>query len=165
MSLGHVLKYALGAYVADVIVRPHLAAQKAKVVRGQSGKPVLNIGAGTAGSSLRVALLGPTLWGDVNIDIAADKRVPDGPRAVSWGDACDLSKWPDKHFSAVIASHVLEHVNDPHQAVREWHRVADHVYILVPRWWAPHTWTHPGHQWFITGDGDNLGSITPLWSK
>ncbi len=125
---------------------------------------MLNIGAGTPNSSLRVALLGPTLWGDVNIDLAADKRIPDGPRRVSWGDGCDLSKWPDKHFGAVIASHVLEHVSDPHRAVAEWHRVADTVFILVPRWWAPHTWTHPGHRWFIRGDGTEAGQIVPLWS-
>lgn len=154
------LKYAAyftaGTYVLDVIVRPHLAAQDALAFAKSVGKPVINVGAGTPGSSMRVALMGPTLWGDVNIDIAADKSVRPGPSVVSYGDAHRLP-YRNKQFGALIASHVLEHLDDPHAALAEWSRVADRVFVTVPKWWAPHTWLHPGHHWYIDG-----ATMTPL---
>lgn len=98
------------------------------------------------GSSLRVFLLGPTKWGDVNCDLAAD-----GSGGVTF---CNVQKlpYPDKYFGAVIASHVLEHVENPAAALSEMQRVADEVFIIVPAWWAPHTWLHPGHRWFLSPD-------------
>lgn len=144
--------FTASAYVKDVVVRPQRIAQLARAYAVRVRKPLLNIGAGTPNSSLRVVLFGPTLWGDVNIDIAAPRNVRHGPNEVSWGDAHDLSEWPDQYFGAVIASHVLEHLERPDIALREWHRVAEKVFTVVPPWWAPHTWTHPGHLWFIDPD-------------
>jgi SAM-dependent methyltransferase len=159
------LKYGLVyvgiTYVYDVIVIPNSAAKQARAYADSLGKPLLNVGAGTPHSSLRVSLLGPTLWGDANIDIAADKSIPHGPDVVSYADAHVLP-WSDKHFGAVIASHVLEHMDDPLAALKEWDRVADAVYATVPKWWAPHTWTHMGHRWFIDG---NTGRAYPLWKS
>lgn len=140
-----------GAYVADVLVRPSEVALQARAFASETGKPLLNVGAGTPGTSLRSALLGPTLWGDVNVDIAAPRTVPHGPHAVSYGDA-EALPFADKSFGAVIASHVVEHTERPARVLAELARVADASFVIVPRWWAAHTWTHPGHRWFITSE-------------
>lgn len=146
------LRFTVSAYVQDVLIRPSVVAAKAIKDACARGKPVLNVGAGTPGSSLRVALFGPTLWGDVNMDIAAPKCAC-RPDNVCYGDA-HVIPYPDKHFGACIASHVVEHLDDPEAALREMHRVADKVYAITPKWWAPHTWLHPGHQWFVSSSGE-----------
>lgn len=153
-----------GAYVADVLVRPMEAADQARAYADSAGKPLLNVGAGTAGTSLRSAVLGPTLWGDVNVDIAAPRDVPHGPTVVSYGDA-EALPFADKTFGAVIASHVVEHTERPAAVLAELERVADRSFVIVPRWWAPHTWAHPGHRWFVT-DEDPRGArgFLPLFS-
>lgn len=141
--------YALGAYAADVIIRPELVAVKARRAARRRGKPLLNVGAGTPGSSVRVAVFGPTRWGDVNTDLAGKGRPVLGrPDRVFRADVEDLP-FPDKSFGAAIASHVIEHVDDPKRAMQELRRVADEVFVVVPKWWAPHTWMHPGHKWFV----------------
>lgn len=149
--------YAGYAYYRDVIERPAKVALRARQYCESIGKPLLNIGAGTGSSSLRAALIGPTLWGDVNLDIAAPRNVPHGPSTVSYGEATQIP-YPDKHFGAVIASHVLEHIDRPDLALAEWARVAHKSFVIVPTWWAPHTWLHPGHRWFIDGE-----HAWPLW--
>ena len=148
----------VGAYVLDVLVRPALVAREAQTFARAMRKPVLNVGAGTPGSSLRTVLLGPTQWGDVNCDIAAPRAQPCAPHAVCYCDGAKLP-YPNKFFGAVVASHVLEHMKDPSVALAEWHRVADRVYVIVPKWWAPHTWLHPGHRWYFKDDG----TAVPLW--
>lgn len=155
------LGFAASAYVQDVILRPRQVAKLARAYCDRTGKPLLNVGAGTETTSLRALLVGPTLWGDVNID-KAGPRIPHGPGVVSYGDAYDLREWPDKHFGAIVASHVLEHLEHPEHALREWRRVADKVFVIVPSWWAPHTWLHPGHRWFID---PSLQVAAPLWTS
>ena len=151
--LGHIAGYSLGTYLADVVVRPELVARKARASADRRGKPLLNVGAGTPGSSVRVAVLGPTAWGDVNTDLAARGFwQPGDGQQVRHGDVCCLP-FGHKQFGAVVASHVLEHVPNPERALRELHRVADEVYVICPRWWAPHTWLHPGHYWYLRQDG------------
>lgn len=144
------------AYYRDVIDRPAKVAAQAREYCNAVGKPLLNVGAGTAKSSVRAAVLGPTLWGDVNIDLAAPQGPP-GPNRVTYGDGTRIP-YPDKYFGAVIASHVLEHIDRPDLAVAEWRRVADKMFVIVPVWWAPHTWLHPGHRWFIDGE-----HAWPIW--
>ena len=145
-------------YIIDVLIRPHNLAKAAREAADARGKPLLNVGAGTGESSLRAWLLGPTLWGDVNIDLTGSG--PHGPDNVSFGDAMDLSEFPDGYFGAAIASHVFEHVDDPSIAYAELLRVTDGpVYIITPKLIWMHTWTHPGHQWYVTEDGEYL----PLW--
>jgi len=152
------LTYTAVTYLLDVVIRPENLAKQARIAADLRGKPLLNVGCGTKGSSLRVALLGPTGWGDVNCDIAAASECDLSGTACS----CDIMAlpWADKEFGAVIASHVLEHVEDPQRALAELHRVADEVFAVTPAWWAPHTWIHPGHRWFIHADG----TMTRLWS-
>jgi ubiquinone/menaquinone biosynthesis C-methylase UbiE len=151
-----VLVFAAVAYVLDVVVRPNEVARAARAAAIRRGKRLLNVGCGTPGSSMRVALLGPTAWGDVNCDVAATAACTS--RDACTCDIMDLP-WEDKAFGAVIASHVLEHVPDPTKAMRELERVADEVFVITPPWWAPHTWLHPGHRWYVRADG----SLMPLW--
>ncbi|MBT8452988.1 MAG: class I SAM-dependent methyltransferase [Deltaproteobacteria bacterium] len=151
--LGWVALYTACAYVADVLIRPAEVAGKMQ----PGGKPVLNVGCGTEGSSLRVALFGPTDWGDINCDLEASGACDIRSREPCH---CDVHRlpFPDKFFGAAIASHVIEHVSDPHGAMRELARVSDRIYVIVPRWWAPHTWLHPGHQYYVSAT-----QVTPLW--
>ncbi len=134
-----------------MLVRPAVVARRARAAADRRGKPLLNIGAGTPRSSLRVALFGPTGWGDVNLDLASIEGVclPVGTERqldrVCQGDAMILP-YADREFGAVIASHVLEHLSDVQAALDEWTRVADEVFVIVPWWWTPHAWLHPGHQ-------------------
>lgn len=144
--------YTAIAWLADVVVRPHLVARHARRAATLRGKPLLNAGAGTPETSLRARLFGPTLWGDANLDIAAVGNRASS-RRVTYGDVHHLGQWHSHYFGAAIASHVLEHVEDPHLALAELHRVADEVYVITPAWWAPHTWLHPGHRWYRTGSG------------
>lgn len=131
-------------YVADVLVRPARVAQEARRAAGR--KPLLNVGAGTGGSSVRAAIWGPTSWGDVNCDL-------NGPCGkIGFCDAHALP-YGNKIFGALIASHVVEHVTDPMKVLREFHRVADRVFVICPRWWAAHTWLHLGHRWYQRSDG------------
>jgi len=144
--------FGVGAYVYDVLILPARKAKKAREEADDTDKPMLNVGAGTPGSSLRAALFGNTTWGDVNMDIAADRGVRCGPNSVCYGDVHKIP-YPDKHFGTAIASHVIEHVENPIGAIRELHRVADKVHVVVPKLWAPHTYLHPGHRWIVTRDG------------
>lgn len=156
--------WAGGAYVADVLVRPMQVAAEARAFARATGKPLLNVGAGTPGTSLRTCVWGPTTWGDVNVDIAAPRDVPHGPGAVSYGDAERLP-FADKAFGAVIASHVVEHTERPAAVLAELERVADRSFVIVPRWWAAHTWAHPGHRWFISDAGaEGRRAFVPLFS-
>lgn len=155
------LGFAAAAYAVDVIVRPSIVASDAVAYARSRRKPVINIGAGTEKSSLRTLLFGPTLWGDVNLDLAAAPGVPCGPRTVCKGDALDLSRWPDKYFGSAIASHVLEHVPDPSKMLREMARVAERVYVIVPPVWAPHALLYWDHQWQVA---DRHACPTP-WNR
>jgi hypothetical protein len=158
--LNTALGYLAAAYVKDTIVRPKQVAKLARDYCNRVGKPLLNVNAGTARTSLRATLFGPTLWGDVNLDPAGPRILP-GPRVVSFGDPYDLRRWPDRYFGAVIAAHVLERLDRPDVALTEWRRVADKVFVVVPPWWAPHAWLHPEHKWFIDA---SLKAAYPVWT-
>jgi len=161
--LGKFLLYSAATYIIDGVLRPASVAAQARLAAQARGKPLLNVGAGTAGASMRVRLLGPTDWGDSNCDLDIDNRSPVRSTPIVH---CDLHGLPyhDKEFGAVVATHVLEHVDDPQKALAELHRVADEVFIVVPRWWAVHTWVHPGHQWYIRDEQEiRSGSMMPLW--
>ena len=143
-------------YLIDVPIRRALIAKKARRYADAKGLPLLNIGAGTSAT----ALFGPTLYGDVNCDLNGKKDLPHGtPGQVTWADAQDLKDFKDGQFGAVLASHLLEHLPNPQQALKEWLRVVGGdekaLFVITPCWWAPHTWFHPGHLWYAT---DNRGS-------
>jgi SAM-dependent methyltransferase len=79
-------------------------------------------------------------------------------------DATWMEGVPDAAFTTVYASHVLEHLAQPVDALKSWYRIArpgGHVIILVPhrdlyekRRWPPSRW-NPEHQWFFLPDADD----------
>ena len=151
--------FAAAAYIYDVLWIPSQIAKKARAEADELGGMLLNVGAGLPNSSVRAILVGPTLWGDVNVDLSAPKDVPHGPDQVSFGDAMNLP-FADNTFATCMASHLLEHVPDPEAAVKEMQRVTyGNVYLTVPKWWCPHTWLHMGHRNYISQKGE----ATPLW--
>jgi SAM-dependent methyltransferase len=119
--IGHVIDYE--------IIRPAVA-REAREYADKVGKPMINIGCGE------------TDWGDVNVDIV--------PRNVKGFMQLDVSKpmpFKDKEFGSALASHILEHLEDPDSALAEWHRIADRVYVLVPSLWNAWSWLTPEHKW------------------
>jgi len=97
-------------------------------------KPVLNAGCG---------VLPP--FGDVNLDVVP-RHVPN----FVLGNIEDMP-FGDKEFGACVASHVLEHTDDPERALRECHRVADRVWVVAPPLWDVGTWLTPTHKWLVVG--------------
>jgi len=156
--------YSLGAYLLDVPLRRKMAATAARAYASRRGLPLLNVGAGTPGTSYQ----GACLDGDVNVDIAGRRDVPHGiPGVVTYADAQDLRDFPSGSFGAVLASHVLEHLPRPDLALSEWLRVvggdANALFVVTPHWWAPHALGHPGHLWlFPDGAGCTKQSCTPI---
>jgi SAM-dependent methyltransferase len=73
------------------------------------------------------------------------------------GDATFMDGIPDETFHTVYASHILEHLADPVEAVRNWWRIlkpGGHLIILVPhrdlyekRKELPSIW-NSDHKWF-----------------
>jgi len=78
---------------------------------------------------------------------------------------CNVETTPfdDKEFDFVIASHILEHVDNPEQFCKEMMRIGKRGYIEVPTpLWdnlvdGPH-FSKYGHKWWITFD-DHKNSI------
>ena len=83
-------------------------------------------------------------------------------------DATFMEGVPDEAFFTVYASHVLEHLDDPVTAVRNWYRITEkggHLIILVPhrdmyekKESPPSQWNHE-HKWFFL---PQLPGVTPL---
>lgn len=162
LALGAVAAFGAAAYVIDVPVRRNAAARAARAYASARKLPLLNIGAGTG----HTALFGETLYGDYNVDIGGRKDVPHGtPGVVTYADAQDLREFKSGSMGAVVASHVLEHLDCPEQALKEWLRVVGGdpkaLFIVTPSWWAPHTWLHPGHVWYFC-DGKGGGCTKNL---
>lgn len=83
--------FVAASYVVDVPLRRGNAVRIARAIADVRGGPLLNIGAGTA----TTAMCGSTLYGDINLDLGGAKGVPHGPDIVTFGDATDLSEFPD----------------------------------------------------------------------
>ena len=114
--------------------------REARRVADAVGKPLLVVG----------APYGMYGCGDVVLD---PKDTGECPNVVT--DSVEAIPFGDKHFGAVFASHVLEHVCDPDKALSELNRVADHVYIAWPRPWRTIAWANKGHAWLMTrSDGE-----------
>lgn len=146
-------------YFLDVPVRRSIAAKRARHYADSKGLPLLNVGAGTDGT----ALFGTTLYGDVNVDLYGSKDVPHGtPGTVTYADAQDLGDFKDGQFGAVLATHLIEHLDNPDAALSEFRRVTgndpDALFIVTPSWWSIVTWMHPAHLWYATdGAGGTKG--------
>jgi len=121
---------------------------------------MLNVGAGTWTSWF----MGPLLGGDINCDISASREESCHKDSICYCDATDLSHYPDKHFGSLVALHILEHLDDPEATLQEWDRVADRLYVVVPKWWSILAFTHPGHMWYFS-DGNYRGKKYRLRKK
>ena len=100
----------------------------ATMLAQQSGKPIINIGAGC------------DPFGNVRCDVF--------PQCfATYCDAKDLGQYGDGQFGVAFLSHVLEHVDDPVQVLREARRVADNVVVVIPNLTQPLNWVHPGHKY------------------
>lgn len=158
-TAGQVGGLVAATYLLDVPLRRAILAKKARKYADSKGLPLLNVGAGTAGS----ALFGATLYGDVNCDLNGRTDIPHGTTGkITQADAQNLKDFKDGQFGAVLASHLLEHLPEPQKAIEEWLRVVggdrNALFIITPYWWAPHTWLHPGHLWYATdGHGGTRG--------
>lgn len=86
------------------------------------------------------------------------------------GDAQLMEGVPDEKYETVYASHILEHMRDPQEALRNWFRIlkpGGHLIVCVPHRdlyekrerkpsvWNPHTREGGGgHLWFFLPDLD-----------
>jgi len=151
------LGLAAAAYARDAVQRPQQVARLARGVADRNGKPLANLGAGVKGKSLRASVLGERLWGDVNLDAEAP-LVAHGPDVVSFCNYYAM-QWPDKHFGALFACDVLEGLEYPELALREWYRVAERVFVVVPSRWRPDKWSS---RWLID---PSMQKAWPLWAQ
>lgn len=130
-----------GVWLAHAMIERKSLYKKAREDADAAGKPLLVVG----------APYGMYGCGDVVLD---PKDTGECPNVVT--ESVEAIPFPDKHFGAVFASHVLEHVCDPHKALAELHRVADRVYIAWPRPWRTISWANPGHAWLMTQKGSEF---------
>lgn len=137
------LKAALGlvasAYVNDAVVKPRAHGRMARSYCDRVGKPLLLI----RGERIVDVVLGDPVKADVT-----QRRAYPLP-------------YRDKQFGAVLAVNVLETLRRPDVALREWRRVADKVFVVVPSWWSPQAWLDPSNRWLIHPD---LTRVAPLWT-
>jgi SAM-dependent methyltransferase len=103
----------------------------------------LEVGCGTGGLLVAAARAGMKI---VGVDIAARwlvvalRRLADhGLRVPVLAASADRLPWPDGHFDTVVADSVLEHLDDPAQALREWSRVLRPGGRLLV--WSPNRYT------------------------
>ncbi len=92
--------------------------------------PVLDIGSGTDPLPLAGAVHWDYQWVYTEENDQISWRNEPGDR-----DAQTLSTFSDESFGSVYASHVLEHLPDPSEAIRNWWRVlvpGGHLVIIVP---------------------------------
>tara|TARA_Y100000310_G_scaffold315902_1_gene367020 strand:- start:602 stop:1132 length:531 start_codon:yes stop_codon:yes gene_type:complete len=109
--------------------------RKADAAAKAAGKPLLVVG----------QPYGMYGCGDVVLDPKDTGECP-----VVEQESVEAIPFPDKYFGAAFASHVLEHVCDPHEALSELNRVADQVFVPWPRPWRTISWASPGHAWLMT---------------
>jgi SAM-dependent methyltransferase len=120
-----------------------LARGEALAARLPGAGRILEVGCGTGGLLVAVAVAGMEI---VGVDIAtrwlvaARRRLADhGLSAPLLAASADRLPWPDGHFDTVVADSVLEHLDDPAGALREWARVLRPEGRLVV--WSPNRFT------------------------
>jgi SAM-dependent methyltransferase len=104
---------------------------------------ILEVGCGTGGLLVAAARVGIAV---VGVDVAsrwlvaARRRLADhGLSAPLLAASGDRLPWPDGHFDTIVADSVLEHLDDPIRALREWSRVLRPGGDLLV--WSPNRYT------------------------
>ena len=105
-------------------------------------KPILNLGCGR------------TNYGDINADI-----ISHGVENFMIIDANHKLPFKNKQFSSVVASNIIEHLDNPEFSLKEMKRIANKVYIAYPKWWQVGTWLTPDHRWLVSKRGSELKFI------
>jgi SAM-dependent methyltransferase len=93
------------------------------------------------------------------------------------GDAQHMFGVPDESFQTVYASHVLEHIRNPAEALQNWYRIlkpGGHLIFMVPhrdryekKKELPSYWNHD-HKWFFMpseSEAPNTIGVLPLLMK
>lgn len=130
------------------------------------GKPLLIIGGPWAKSQWRRNLNIPAHgFGDYCLDINPESC--EGAPEVIEANIHDIP-FPNKFFGAVLASHVLEHldtVDDCLRAINELNRVADLVFICVPSKQSIPAWLHREHHLWVSQKGDTISVEQRNWPR
>ena len=120
-----------------------VARGEALASRLPKGGLTLEIGCGTGGLLVAAARAGREI---VGVDVASRWLVVARRRLADHGLAARLVAaqaerlpWPDATFDSVVADSVLEHLDDPSEALREWLRVLKPGGALVV--WSPNRFT------------------------
>ena len=139
MILKAALGYVASSYVRDRMLRPRAMGQLARKAADRRRKPLLFV----HDNGVAHHLMGCPVRAEVQTGLAFPIRTP------------------NKAFGALLAVGVLEKAKRPAVVLREWHRVADAVFVVVPSWWSPHTWLDPSVRWLID---PGLSRAVPLWT-
>ena len=92
---------------------------------------------------------GSKVRGDVCIDVDPKvlRECPETGMVLSVYDVDKVFK--EKQFAVAYVSHVLEHLEYPHIALKKLLKVADHVVIVAPRKLSIAAILHPEHKWWV----------------
>lgn len=114
----------LGISALNFYSKKESALRKAIELCDERG--IVNIGSGPTKEYAQAIADDPHIT--LNVDVLPDSR-PNFLQA-------DLNQYPwpiyDNQFSCALASHVLEHLDDPLRALQELQRIADFVVIVLP---------------------------------
>lgn len=125
--------------------------KEAKMKAMELGKPLLNAGCGQL------------YWHAINeADVNLDNKARDASRFVL--ASIEDIPYPDKYFGAVFCSHTLEHASDWRRGLSELHRVADNVYVIVPKPIWIGNWLNPYHK-RIFANGNVFEFSSRRWEK
>lgn len=125
--------------------------KEAKMKAMELGKPLLNAGCGQL------------YWHAINeADVNLDNKARDASRFVL--ASIEDIPYPDKYFGAVFCSHTLEHASDWRRGLSELHRVADNVYVIVPKPIWIGNWLNPYHK-RIFANGSVFEFSSRRWEK
>lgn len=90
----------------------------------EKGAKILDFGAGSGAFLKTIYELGYKNIYGLDIDNYLDKNIKPLVKELKLADASfDKFDWPDNNFDAVTAWEVFEHLENPHHAVREVHRI------------------------------------------
>jgi len=145
----------VGMYAHENVERGQKYAQ-ARQYADSVGKPLLVVGGVWGMGPIRLLLHIPAHGcGDVCLDI---NPVACKECNTVVADVKDIP-FPDLHFGAAIASHVLEHmptIRDAIAAADELYRVADKVWVISPTKISLMSWMNNDHHLWVKQKGDML---------